>query len=81
MLLEAGDPAGPPRRGLTRHPTDGHYYYLTAIPVPLNNRPVGAVIVGTPLDTLAGFLRRRPQAAAAKTVLLSTPLQNFRNVL
>lgn len=62
MLLETGDPAGPPRRGLTRHPTDGHYYYLTAIPVPLNNRPVGAVIVGTSLDTLLLYFKSTSMA-------------------
>lgn len=62
MLLEAGDPAGPPRRGLTRHPTDGRYYYLTAIPVPLNNRLVGAVIVGTSLDTLLVYFKSTSMA-------------------
>lgn len=61
-LLEAGDPSGPPRRGLTRHPTDGRYYYLTAIPVPLNNRLVGAVIVGTSLDTMLAYFKSTSMA-------------------
>ncbi len=61
-LLEAGDPAGPPRRGLAQHPTDGHYYYLTAIPVPLNHRLVGAVIVGTSLDTLLVYFKSTSMA-------------------
>ncbi|MCX7854774.1 MAG: ATP-binding protein [Anaerolineae bacterium] len=62
MLLEAGDPAGLPRRGLARHPTDGRYYYLTAIPVPLGNRLVGAVIVGTSLDTLLAYFKSTSMA-------------------
>lgn len=61
-LLEAGDPAGLPRRGLARHPTNGHYYYLTAIPVPLNNHLVGAVIVGTSLDTLLTYFKSTSMA-------------------
>lgn len=62
MLLEAGDPTVPPRRGLTRHPTDGRYYYLTAIPVPLDTRLVGAVIVGTSLDTLLVYFKSTSMA-------------------
>ncbi len=62
MLLEAGDPAGLPRRGLTRHLTNGRYYYLTTIPVSLNNRLVGAVIVGTSLDTLLVYFKSTSMA-------------------
>jgi signal transduction histidine kinase len=51
-LLEAGDPNGLPRRGLVNHPVDQRYYYFTAIPIGLENRMVGAVVVGTSLDTL-----------------------------
>ncbi|MCS7179337.1 MAG: ATP-binding protein [Anaerolineae bacterium] len=61
-LLAAGDPAGSPRRGLARHPTDGRYYYLTTIPVPLHNRLVGAVIVGTSLDTLLLYFKSTSMA-------------------
>ncbi|HUX76314.1 MAG TPA: ATP-binding protein [Anaerolineae bacterium] len=52
VLLEAGDPNGLPRRGLVNHPVDQRYYYFTAIPIGLENRMVGAVVVGTSLDTL-----------------------------
>ncbi len=62
MLLEAGDPAGLPRRGLVRHPTNNRYYYLTAIPVPLNNQLMGAVIVGTSLDTLLAYFKSTSMA-------------------
>ncbi|MBC7228472.1 MAG: HAMP domain-containing protein [Thermoflexales bacterium] len=61
-LLEAGDPAGLPRRGLARHPTNGRSYYLTAIPVPLNNRMAGVVIVGTSLDTLLAYFKSTSMA-------------------
>jgi len=61
-ILEAKDPAGLPRRGLARHPTDGRYYYITAIPAPLNNRLVGAVIVGTSLDTLLVYFKSTSMA-------------------
>ncbi len=61
-LLETGDPAGPPRRGLARHPTDGRYYYLTALPVSLDTRLVGAVIVGTSLDTLLVYFKSTSMA-------------------
>lgn len=61
-LLQAGYTAGPPRRGIARHPTNGRYYYLTAIPVPLNNQLVGAVIVGTSLDTLLAYFKSTSMA-------------------
>jgi signal transduction histidine kinase/HAMP domain-containing protein len=51
-LLDAGDPNGLPRRSLGIHLLDQRYYYFTAIPVPLDERVVGVVIVGTSLDTL-----------------------------
>ncbi|MDW7991823.1 MAG: ATP-binding protein [Anaerolineae bacterium] len=56
-LLETGQPAIPPRRGLARHPTDGRYYYLSAVPVSLQDRLVGAVVVGTSLDTLLVYFK------------------------
>jgi len=56
-LLEAGDPNGPPRRGLVHHPVDQRYYYLTAIPIGLENRMVGVVAVGTSLDTLLPYFK------------------------
>jgi signal transduction histidine kinase len=56
-LLDSGDPEGLPRRGLGLNQVDGRYYYYTAIPVPLDNRLVGAVVVGTSLDTLLPYLK------------------------
>jgi signal transduction histidine kinase len=51
-LLEDGDPNAMPKRGLVFHSSDGRYYYFTAIPVGLDDRVVGVVVVGTSLDTL-----------------------------
>ena len=46
-----------PQRALGLNPLDGRYYYYTAIPIPLNNQLVGAVILGTPLNTLLPYLK------------------------
>ena len=51
-LLEGGDPNALPIRGLVKHAEDPTYYYLTAIPVSLDDRMVGVAVVGTSLDTL-----------------------------
>jgi signal transduction histidine kinase len=56
-LLKAGDPNAPPRRGLGLHPVNRHYYYFTAIPVGLQDKVVGVVIVGTSLDTLLPYFK------------------------
>jgi len=51
-LLEAGDPAGLPQRGLALHYLNDRYYYFTAVPVPADDQVAGVVVVGTTLDTL-----------------------------
>jgi signal transduction histidine kinase/HAMP domain-containing protein len=51
-LLEAGDPNALPKRGLGVHRANERYYYFTAMPVGLEGRVVGVVVVGTPLDEL-----------------------------
>lgn len=51
QLLETATPDAFPKRSLRRHPADGRYYHLTAIPVPLDERMVGVIVVGTSLDT------------------------------
>jgi signal transduction histidine kinase len=52
-LLADADPDATPRRAIGTHPIDTHFYYFTAIPVRLNNRLAGVVVVGTRLDALA----------------------------
>jgi signal transduction histidine kinase/HAMP domain-containing protein len=56
-LVEAGDPNGAPRRAIGQHPADGRYYYFTALPIPLEDRLAGVVIIGTSLDTLLPYLK------------------------
>jgi two-component system sensor histidine kinase VicK len=51
-LLDASDPNAAPKRGLVVHAVNERYYYFTAIPVGLDDRVAGVVIVGTSLDTL-----------------------------
>jgi two-component system phosphate regulon sensor histidine kinase PhoR len=51
-LLEAGDPYALARRGLVLHQANQRYYYFTAIPVELEGRVDGVVVVGTSLDNL-----------------------------
>lgn len=57
-LLEGNDPDSLPSRGIGRYPVDQRYYYFSAIPVGLEGRLVGVVIVGTSLDTLLPFLKQ-----------------------
>ncbi|MEE8392520.1 MAG: cache domain-containing protein, partial [Anaerolineae bacterium] len=51
-LLDTGDPNAAPKRGLVVHAVNGRYYYFTALPVGLEDKVVGVIIVGTSLDTL-----------------------------
>jgi two-component system sensor histidine kinase VicK len=51
-LLDAGDPNGMPKRSLGLHRANQRYYYFTAIPVDLEDKVVGVIIVGTSLDTM-----------------------------
>jgi len=56
-LLKAGDPNALPKRGLGLLPANRRYYYFTAIPVSLEDKVVGVVIVGTSLDTLLPYFK------------------------
>lgn len=46
-----------PQRELALDPVDGRYYYFTTIPVVMENQVVGAVVVGTSLNTLLTYLK------------------------
>lgn len=56
-LLRENDPDSPPHRGLHIDPVDGRYYYFTALPITFDNRVIGAVAVGTSLDTIVPGLK------------------------
>jgi signal transduction histidine kinase len=51
-ILADNNPDSLPRRELALDPVDGRYYYFTTVPVVFENQVVGAVVVGTSLDTL-----------------------------
>ncbi len=55
-LLAENNPDSLPKRELTLDPVDGRYYYFTTIPVTSEGRVVGAVVVGTSLNTLLPIL-------------------------
>lgn len=55
-LLTENSPETLPQREVAVDPVDGRYYYFTAIPVVSENQVVGAVVVGTPLNTLLTYL-------------------------
>jgi signal transduction histidine kinase len=45
-----------PKREFALDPVDGRYYYFTTIPVTSENQVVGAVVVGTSINTLLTYL-------------------------
>jgi signal transduction histidine kinase len=56
-LLAQDDPESPPRRGMGTNLVNGHYYYYTALPIPLNDKLAGVVLIGTSLDTILPYLK------------------------
>jgi len=90
-LLDAGDPNGLPKRSLGIHLLDQRYYYLTAIPIPLDEQVTGVVIVGTSLDTLLPHLKLTSLAdvtiyhndgkAIGSTFTLADPPESKANTL
>ncbi|MBN2386850.1 MAG: HAMP domain-containing protein [Anaerolineales bacterium] len=56
-ILQSGDPQHPPGRGLAFNSSDGRYYIYTALPVTLDSQVVGAVIIGTSLNTTLPYLK------------------------
>ena len=56
-LLAENNPDSLPRRELALDPVDGRYYYFSTIPVVSEQRVVGAVVVGTSLNTLVPYLK------------------------
>jgi signal transduction histidine kinase len=56
-VLKNSNPQGAPERGLGLNPLDKRYYYFTSIPISLDNKLVGAVVIGTSLNTLLPYLK------------------------
>jgi signal transduction histidine kinase len=56
-LLTENNPDGLPKRVLALDPVDGRYYYFTALPVASGADVVGAVVVGTSVNTFMPTLK------------------------
>jgi signal transduction histidine kinase len=56
-LLAPGNAESPPRRGLGTNLVDGRYYYYTALPIPLEDRFAGVVLIGTSFNTILPHLK------------------------
>jgi signal transduction histidine kinase len=56
-MLKANDPNSLPKRELAIDPADNRYYYFTALPVVVEDQVVGAVVVGTSVNTLMPLLK------------------------
>jgi len=56
-ILTKNDVNSLPKRELTLDPVDGRYYYFTTIPVVAGEEVVGAVAVGTSVNTLMPLLK------------------------
>lgn len=52
QLVAENNPDSLPRRAIALDAVDGRYYYFTTVPVVVENQVVGAVVVGTSLNTL-----------------------------
>jgi len=55
-IIAEQNPDSLPHRELAIDPVDGRYYYFTTIPLISENQVVGAVTVGTSLNTLLAYL-------------------------
>ncbi|HSJ87179.1 MAG TPA: ATP-binding protein [Anaerolineales bacterium] len=56
-ILQENNPDSPPKREIAIDPADGRYYYFTTLPVVFDGKVVGAVVVGTSLNTIMPALK------------------------
>jgi len=56
-ILTENDPGSPPKRILAIDSVDGRYYYFTTLPIVLKEEVVGAVVVGTSVNTIMPALK------------------------
>ena len=68
-LLAENNPDSPPKRILASDPIDGRYYYFTTLPVVSGTDVVGAVVVGTSVNTIMPVLKN---TALADVVVYDT---------
>jgi signal transduction histidine kinase len=79
-LLAENNPDSPPKRVLALDPVDGRYYYFTTLPIVSGADVVGAVVVGTSVNTIMPALKNTsladvviydPSGQAIATTLMS----------
>jgi len=56
-ILDENNPDSLPQRGLATDAVDGRYYYLTTLPISSDGEVVGAVVVGTSVNTIMPVLK------------------------
>ena len=56
-ILAENNPDSLPRRALAIDPIDGRYYYFTTLPITSDTQVVGAVVVGTSVNTIMPVLK------------------------
>jgi hypothetical protein len=56
-LLADNNPDSLPKRIFTTDPVDGRYYYFTTLPIVSGNDVVGAIVVGTSVNTIMPELK------------------------
>ncbi len=77
-LLMADDAQAAPRRALVYSSVLKKYFYYSALPISLNNRLVGVVLVGTSFDTIMPYLK---STSLADVVLYNESGQAFATTL
>ena len=56
-MLESNHPDTPPARAIRKDPENNRWYYFTAVPFVANDEMVGAIILGTPVETIMPLLK------------------------
>jgi len=56
-MLAENNPDSLPKRALAIDPLDGRYYFFTTLPIASGNEVVGAIVVGTSVNTIMPLLK------------------------
>jgi len=56
-LLETRNPDAPPTREISKDPVNNRWYYFTAIPFVADDEMVGAIVIGTSIETIMPSLK------------------------
>jgi signal transduction histidine kinase len=56
-MLESNHPDTPPTRAIRKDPENNRWYYFTAVPFVANDEMIGAIILGTPVETIMPLLK------------------------